>query len=91
MKKIQLQYTKHALDDLKQIDRNVALRIAQKIKQNSELENPLVRAKPLSGVLVGVYRYRIGDYRALFELDDHGSIIILSILRIRHRKEVYEG
>ena len=30
-----------------------------------------------------------GDYRAIFDLDKDGNIVILLILRIKHRKEVY--
>jgi mRNA interferase RelE/StbE len=90
MKKLVLQYTKHALDDLKKLEKKTALRIVSKIKENSKLSDPLVRAKALSGILSGVYRYRIGDYRALFEVDKKGIVTILSVLRIKHRKEVYE-
>jgi mRNA interferase RelE/StbE len=82
--------TKHALDDLVKLEKKEAVRIASKIKQNSELANPLLRAKALSGVLAGIYRYRIGDYRALFEIDARGKITILTVLRIKHRKEVYD-
>ncbi len=50
---------------------SVQLRIRDRLKQLEELENPLrhkdVRA--LEGKLVGLYRFRIGEYRVIFELD----------------------
>lgn len=34
------------------------------------------------------WRIRIGDYRVLYEIDDKGKVIL--IMRVRHRREVYE-
>jgi len=85
-----LKYTEHALSDLKKIDKKIALRIVVKIKENSELKNPLIRAKQLSGVFTNIYRYRIGDYRALFEINDKGSMNILIVLRVKYRKDAYK-
>ena len=85
-----LLYADHARKDLKKLDKEAALRIVNKIKENSELKNPLSRAKELKGVLSGLYRYRIGDYRIIFEYDNMGKIIILTILIIKHRKDSYK-
>jgi mRNA interferase RelE/StbE len=90
MNKWSLVYTKQSLDDLKPLDKKLVQRIFAKIKENSELSNPLIRAKALSGALAGTYRYRIGDYRAIFRCDSSGTLVILTILRIKHRKEIYE-
>jgi mRNA interferase RelE/StbE len=50
-------------------------------------ENPRHKgSKKLSGSDDG-YRIRVGDYRALYTIDDKTKII--TIYRIRHRKEVY--
>lgn len=86
-----LKYTESALKDLKKIDKKVARRIVDKIKKESEKDNPIVSAKVLQGVLAGFYRYRIGDYRVIFEVDDHRRITILTILRIKHRKDIFKG
>lgn len=86
---VNVKYTEKALKDLKMIDKKIAIRIVQKIKGNSELTNPLSRAKELTGVFSNIYRYRIGDYRALFEVDAKNRITILIILRIKHRKKAY--
>ena len=61
-----------------------------KIKENSELADPLTSAKALSGALSGVSRYRIGNYRALFEIDSDRTLSVLIVLRVKHRKEVYD-
>ena len=47
-------------------------------------------AKALSGPLQGFSRFRIGDYRVIFEQNASGKIVIYTILRIKHRREIYE-
>lgn len=89
-KRIEVIYAAHARKDLLELERHTAQKIALKIQENAELPNPLTRAKALQGSLSGMYRYRIGDYRAIFEIDSAGNISILTILRIKHRKDVYK-
>jgi mRNA interferase RelE/StbE len=33
------------------------------------------------------YRIRVGSYRVIYEIDDNG--VLVRIMRVRHRKEVY--
>lgn len=44
--------------------------------------------KPLTGELSGLWRYRIGDCRVIAAIED-GAFIVL-VLRVAHRREVYE-
>jgi mRNA interferase RelE/StbE len=44
--------------------------------------------KRLSGKLVDHYRYRVGDYRVIYRIEDGQSIV--RVLKIAHRSEVYE-
>ena len=83
-------YAAHARKDLLELEKHVARKIALKIQENAELPNPLTRAKALQGSFLGMYRYRIGDYRVIFEIDTAGNISILTVLRIKHRKDVYK-
>ena len=34
-----------------------------------------------------IYRFRVGNYRILFQIDD--KELLISVLEIKHRKEVY--
>lgn len=83
-------YTEHARHDLKQLEIKTARRIAEKIAFFSQQKNPLNFAKKLKDLSLGHYRFRIGDYRALFDIDKKGNVQILMILRIKHRKDVYD-
>jgi mRNA interferase RelE/StbE len=85
------QYTRQALLDLQALDRVVATRIVKTIERFCSTENPFAFAKPLKGPGKGLFRFRIGDYRAIFRRDPStGRLLMLLILRIKHRKDVYD-
>ena len=63
---------------------NLAKQIADAFR--SMEQNPRShRSVKLSGV--DSYRYRVGDYRILYEIDDHARKVI--VYRIKHRREAY--
>ena len=82
-------YTEHSRQDLKKLERNVLQRILTKLDFYIHQKNPLKFAKPLTNPILGQYRFRIGDYRILFDVTQKGQITVLMILRIKHRKDVY--
>lgn len=44
--------------------------------------------KPLTGKLKGYYRFRIGDYRVIYRIDDDGLLVIVAL--ITHRSKAYD-
>jgi mRNA interferase RelE/StbE len=76
----------HALEDLKEFDRQTVGKIVSRIKDYLS-QDPEKLGKPLKGVLKGLYRYRIGDYRIMYSIDRRDSQI--SILYIGRRKDIY--
>jgi mRNA interferase RelE/StbE len=89
MKKYILQYAPSVQKDLRALDPVVAKQILQKLEQFVESDDPLGYAKPLVGKLQGLYRYRVGDYRIIFDIDAQGAITVLVILHVMHRKDIY--
>ncbi|OGC82074.1 MAG: hypothetical protein A2V81_02895 [Candidatus Abawacabacteria bacterium RBG_16_42_10] len=85
----QVIYTEKANEDLRNIDYSVAKRILKKILFFANQKDPLAFAKRLTNTDLGAYRFRIGDYRAIFDTDRQGNIYLLKILRIKHRKDIY--
>lgn len=84
-----LVYTNLALKDLSGLDRLIAKRITDKLLFFS-LQQEI---KPFCKTLTGFhdrFRFRIGTYRVVFRLDSSGEIHILMILRIKHRKDIYD-
>ncbi len=83
-------YTKKARTDLKSFDHDIAVRIIRKIKKYSQSKNPLIHAKKLKNLQLGTYRFRIGNYRALFDIEK-SEVKVLMILAIKHRKDIYQS
>ncbi len=44
--------------------------------------------KQLAGRLAGRYRYRVGDYRVIYRIDEPQQTVL--VLKIAHRSEAYE-
>ncbi|MGE3279153.1 MAG: type II toxin-antitoxin system RelE/ParE family toxin [Candidatus Altimarinota bacterium] len=85
-------YTKKAQNDLKKMENEEVKRILTKISNWAKNEEPLKQSKKLNGFEISTYRYRIGDYRVVFRIDPKThSLVILVVLRILHRKEVYNA
>ncbi|PIS05019.1 MAG: type II toxin-antitoxin system mRNA interferase toxin, RelE/StbE family [Candidatus Buchananbacteria bacterium CG10_big_fil_rev_8_21_14_0_10_42_9] len=82
-------YTRSALKDLALLDKNIARRIIDKLSWFSDQKNPLRFAKRLKQPFNDLYRFRIGDYRVIFELGKKQEYKILIILRIKYRRDVY--
>lgn len=76
--------TQRALKDLKKIDQEIQYKIAAKL--NEYAKEPLKYARKLINPKIGTYRYRIGDYRVIFDIDNE----IMVILRIGHRRSIYK-
>ncbi len=86
---IRLVYDRHAIEDLKLLPLKTADRITAKIKWYTTQNSPLCFAKKLKQPFDGLYRFRIGEYRAIFEVTHGQKIRVLVVLRIKHRKDVY--
>lgn len=87
--KYSLKFTAKARGDFLLLEKNMQKRIAAKLRFYVSQSNPLHYAKRLKDSRLGTYRFRIGDYRAILDIDDQGNIIVLIILRIKHRKDIY--
>jgi len=73
--------------DIDKLDVVTRQRIAKKLQYFVKQEDPLVYARQLVHSNIGNYRYRVGHYRIVFDVDGH----TLQILSIKHRKDVYKG
>lgn len=83
--KFQLKIEGRAKKDLQSLDRVVQKRIAKKLKFYIEQDDPLQYAKKLIDSKDGNYRWRIGNFRVVFDVGDN----VVKLLRVQHRKDVY--
>ena len=82
-----IKYGSKIPKDLKKIDKPNRTRILDYLDETAELEDLRSRGKGLTGNLASLWRYRIGNYRAIVEIQD-GELVILAI-KIAHRSDVY--
>ena len=82
-------FTKYAKKQIKKIDKNNAALILGWIRKNLEnCKNPRIHGKGLTVNKSGFWRYRIGDYRLITEIQDNNIIIL--VLSVGHRRDIYK-
>lgn len=74
-------------EDLKKLDKPIVKKILSRI-ETYLAANPRELGKPLKGEFQGYWRYRWGDYRVIYKISEREILIL--ILRISHRKNVYD-
>lgn len=79
----ELVYTKNAFRDIKKLDRVAKRKLVKALEQLRE--NPRRLSKRLTLKKLGGYRYRVGNYRVIFDIE--GKKIIVH--RVGHRKDIY--
>lgn len=82
--KFKIYYTKSAYQDIQILDAVAKKKVKKKLELYSQ--KPFHYARKLFNSPLGEYRWRIGDYRVIFDIDDNKIII----LRVGHRKEIYQ-
>lgn len=75
-----------ALRDFKKLSKSIQKRIIEKMEFYVKLGRPLEFAEVLKDKTLGEFRFRIGDYRVIFDVESKRKIIILTI---GHRRDIY--
>ena len=84
-----VEYTKRAARDLRKLDKTIRARIYHWIDQHLEgCDNPRRYGKALTGNRRNEWSYRVGDYRIIAEI--HDDRILIMVMTVGHRREVYE-
>ena len=86
--KYTVEYSKTALKRLKKLDRQTAALILGWIEKNLVgCENPRQHGKGLNSNRSGQWRYRVGDYRIIADIQE--AKVIILILDIGNRSDIY--
>ena len=84
-----LVLSNRARKQLKKMDRLVSVMLLDELLNKYDgLENPRQHGKALKGELKKYWRYRIGNYRIICDIQDDKMIVLT--LEIGHRKEIYQ-
>lgn len=79
------QFTRTSLKRFKKLHKDIQIRIIEKLDFFCAQDDPVDFAESLTRSDLGQYRFRIGDYRVSFDVENE----ILVILDIDHRKDIY--
>lgn len=83
----QAEFTKVAEKEFFELDNLLQKRVAKKIAFFLDQPDPLIYAKKLQDFDGGDYRWRVGKYRIIFDLDESRNLI--KVLHIEHRRSAY--
>ena len=83
---MEIIFSERARKDWNRLERSVQNQLRKKIAFYLQSGQPLQFAKKLQDPSLGEYRFRIGDYRIIF---DFGGNEIF-VLRVGHRKDIYK-
>ena len=84
-----VEYTEKAKKSIKKLDNSVRMMIKAWIEKNLVgTSDPRKHGKGLTSNLSGYWRYRVGDYRILTEIQDDRLIIL--VIEVGHRRDIYK-
>lgn len=83
----ELRFASTAVKQLRKLETTTARRIVEYLEAVVALEDPAVRGKNLTGEYSGIWRYRVGDYRVLCDVDKTKLVVLA--LEISHRSKSY--
>lgn len=87
--KYKVRTTDRFVKEFKKLDRYTQLMIKSWITKNLvSCEDPRVYGKALSANKKGLWRYRVGSYRIICEIQDEKLAILA--LCVGHRRDIYE-
>ncbi|MCP1386778.1 type II toxin-antitoxin system RelE/ParE family toxin [Corynebacterium sp. TA-R-1] len=82
-----IEFTPRAQRAVTKLDRGHQRRILDYLQEVSQLDDPRSRGKALASSLSGLWRWRVGDYRVVAEIND-GTLIVV-IVDVGHRSDIY--
>jgi mRNA interferase RelE/StbE len=83
-----IDLTETATKQLLKLDKVEAKRVTTFLRQRlAALDDPRGTGKALTGPLGDLWRYRVGDYRIICEIQD--EVLRVLVVKIGNRREVY--
>ena len=83
-----IEITQTAEKQITKLSRSVQKSIQRFLRERlTPAVNPRQWGKPLQGEKRGLWRYRVGDYRLICDIQDEKVVVL--VLRVGHRKDIY--
>ena len=72
---------------MRKLDKGVAARVFDELDEIAKLEDPRSMGKGLTENKSGLWRYRVGDYRIVADIED--DVLVILVVDVDHRSKVY--
>ncbi|MGI5099432.1 type II toxin-antitoxin system RelE/ParE family toxin [Treponema vincentii] len=83
-----IEFEAQALAEFSNLDGAVKKQIRKYIDKLAEREDPRTLGEPLQSNLSMFWKYRVGDYRLVAEIQDEKLVVLMLV--IAHRRVVYK-
>lgn len=81
-------FTENAKKDFAKLDINIKKQVIKKMDYYCSNKDPFQYARKLINENLWTWRFRVGDYRIICDVDEEWKIIIIAL--IWHRKNIYK-
>lgn len=82
-----IEFTRNADKAMRKLDKGVAARVFDELDEIAKLEDPRSMGKGLTENKSGLWRYRVGDYRIVADIED--DVLVILVVDVDHRSRVY--
>ncbi len=82
-----IDFTRNADKAMRKLDKGVAARVFDELDEIAKLEDPRSMGKGLTENKSGLWRYRVGDYRIVVDIED--DVLVILVVDVDHRSRVY--
>jgi len=82
-----IKYSKTFQKEVRKLDHPIQKKVKSFFDDLETTENPRSKGKALTQNLSGLWRYRVGDFRIICEIQDKKLVVLT--LRIGHRDKIY--
>lgn len=84
-----VEFSIEAANYIKKMDNSTRTTLLKWINKNLiNCEDPRIHGKSLAGNKKGIWRYRVGNYRVLCDIQD--EILTILVLEVGHRSKIYK-
>nr|VFJ68041.1 MAG: mRNA interferase RelE/StbE [Candidatus Kentron sp. FW] len=82
---VKLIYIERGVKDIRRLPPNIRQRLGTTLARYRD--DPYLYARKPSYSIPGDYRFRMGNYRIVFDIENEAMVI----LRVGHRRDIYRG
>ena len=84
-----VEWDERAVKDARKLGHEARRRITAFLRERVAVDDdPRRLGKPLTADRIGLWRYRVGDYRIVCRIEDEQVVVL--VLAVGHRSKVYE-